>query len=95
MYEYTQTDLDKVLSGYFSSVEPLRLREFPSKQKRQYIALEIIVKTFEPTKEYNEKEVNDILSEIYPDYVSLRRSLVDYQFLERTRDCSKYWVKKK
>lgn len=95
MYEYTQADLEKVISGYFTSTEPLRLREFPAKQKRQFIALEVISKVFEKEREYTEKEVNDILSDIHADYVSLRRALIDYQLMERKTDCSKYWVKKR
>jgi len=95
MYEYNESDVVKVISGYFDSENPLKLREFPAKQKRQYIALNIIVKVFEVGKNYTEKEVNVILQGIYSDYASLRRALVDYQLLDRTRDCSNYWVKQK
>ncbi len=95
MFEYTNEDIEKALSGYFTSQEPLVLREFPSKQKRQHIVLNIILNQFEKGRKYTEKEVNDILCEIYPDYVTLRRSLIDYKLMDRTRNCSEYWVKEK
>ncbi len=94
MFDYTETELQKALVGYFNSVDPLILREFPSKQKRKYLVLLHIVKKFDPNKEYIESEVNDILEEVFDDFVTLRRALVDYRFMERTKDCSRYWLKK-
>lgn len=41
--------------------------------------------------ESNEREVNEILKGIYPDFASLRRYLIEYGFFERTRDGSAYW----
>lgn len=38
-------------------------------------------------------EVNEILKAIYSDFAILRRYLIDYGFMERSRDCTKYWVK--
>ena len=46
---------------------------------------------FEPGRTYTEKEVNGILRDIFDDYVTLRRYLIEYGFLERTRDCRTYW----
>ncbi|MGX4667923.1 DUF2087 domain-containing protein [Cerasibacillus sp. JNUCC 74] len=42
---------------------------------------------------YSEMEVNEILKAIYSDFAILRRYLIDYEFMERSRDCTKYWVK--
>ncbi len=92
MFDYKASELENALTGYFISVEPLRLREFPSKQKRKYLVLLHIVKAFEASKKYTEEEVNDILFNIYPDFATLRRALVDYKFLERTKDCKQYWL---
>jgi hypothetical protein len=55
--------------------------------------LEEISKNFSKGKTYSEKEVNRILQRVYEDYVSLRRALVEYGFIERTNDGRKYWLK--
>ena len=92
MFEYTQKELDNALTGYFISDIPLRLRQFPSKQKRKYLVLLYILRLFDDESEYTESEVNDILEPVYADFVTLRRALVDYKLLSRTKNGSKYWV---
>ncbi|XMB72191.1 DUF2087 domain-containing protein [Mycoplasmatota bacterium WC30] len=92
MFEFTESDQIKAINGYFFSESPLKLRQFPSKQKKKYIILSVIVKMFEKSKKYSEKEVNEILIEIYPDFVTLRRALIDYHFMSRTRDGKAYWL---
>ena len=52
-----------------------------------------IAKEFEEGIRYSEVQVNEILKDIYPDYVTLRRYLIEYGYLERTRDGSAYWKK--
>ena len=52
-----------------------------------------IAKEFEEGIRYSEVQVNEILKDIYPDYVTLRRYLIEYDYLERTRDGSAYWKK--
>lgn len=69
------------------------LKNYPSKEKKKVIVLSVIANNFSKGKTYSEKEVNRILQRIYEDYVSIRRALVEYGFLERTNDCSSYWVK--
>lgn len=93
MFEFTELDKEKVFEGYFLSQEPLRLRLLPKKQKKQYIILKIIVSSIKPNRDYSEKELNDILKTICPDFVSIRRGLIDYQLMARTADGKKYWVK--
>jgi hypothetical protein len=93
MFDYTESEVEKLINGYFLSQEPLKLREFPSKQKRKYIVLKIIMKVI-PDKEFSESELNDILYDIYPDFVTIRRSLIDYKLMDRTKDGKVYWVKK-
>lgn len=55
--------------------------------------LENTLHRFELSRKYTEKEVNQILKEANPDYVTLRRYLIDYGFLDRYNDGSSYWVK--
>jgi hypothetical protein len=46
---------------------------------------------FDPGRRYAEQEVNTELRSMYSDYVGLRRYLVDYGLLERTKDGIAYW----
>ena len=63
-----------------------RLAAWPRKFKRQYIVIEEIARRFEPGVEYSEREVDDMLREIYPrDHCTLRRYLVDLRFVYRNR----------
>nr|WP_269635376.1 DUF2087 domain-containing protein [Oceanobacillus manasiensis] len=34
-----------------------------------------------------------MLKTIYSDYVTTRRYLVKYGFMDRSRDCTDYWIK--
>ena len=51
---------------------------------------------FEEDLVYSQKEVNSIINEWhnFGDYFILRRLLIDYGFLARTADGSRYWVVK-
>lgn len=52
--------------------------------------LRIISNIFEKDTDYSEQEVNEILKPIFDDFVLLRRYLVDYKYLNRTRSGSIY-----
>jgi hypothetical protein len=69
------------------------LKSYPAKEKKKIIILEEIAKNFSKGKTYSEKEVNRILKRIYEDYATIRRALIEYGFIERTNDCSSYWLK--
>ena len=92
-YEITQPEEQKILSTVFASMQPLRLKTFPPKEKKKVVILRTIAKEFEEGIRYSEVQVNEILKDIYPDYVTLRRYLIEYGYLERTRDGSAYWKK--
>lgn len=81
----------KILNTYMD--EAGALKSYPTKEKRKIIVLEAIAKNFSPKKKYSEKEVNTLLKRIYEDYVALRRALIEYGFLERTKNGSSYWIK--
>lgn len=70
-----------------------KLEIFPSKEKRKLIVLQNIVNHFDGNKKYSEKEINETLKTIYSDFVTIRRSLIEYGFMNREKDCSEYWVK--
>ncbi|MBN1698022.1 MAG: DUF2087 domain-containing protein [Spirochaetales bacterium] len=92
-YAITDEEREKFLNRYFPDGLDGALSEFPKKEKRKLVILNHIIKRFELNRKYTEKEVNDILIRIYTDYVTIRRYLIEYGFMERYRDCSYYWVK--
>lgn len=92
MFEILDLDIQNVKDTLLISKNPLKIRQFPAKEKRKYILLGMICHLFDPKTTYSETEINDILKEVYSDYVIIRRYLVDYKFLERTLDGRKYWV---
>lgn len=92
MFDITELDILKVKETLLISRNPLKIKLFPAKEKRKYILLGMMCLLFDKEKKYNEKEVNDILREIYDDYATLRRYLIIYRFLDRTPDGSSYWV---
>lgn len=93
-YSITEEENSKFLKKYFTEGEDGQLSSFPIKEKRKIIILRHIIKKFDSEKKYTEKEVNLVLKAIYHDYVTLRRYLIEYGFMDRTNDCSSYWIKK-
>lgn len=71
------------------------LHKFPRKQKQKLVVLQELAKHFEAGRIYSEKEVNQILEQVYEDHVTIRRYLIDYGLLDRKPDGSKYWRKQK
>lgn len=92
-YAITEAEKEKIIKRYFEDEGNGKLISLPRKEKRKIIVLSHILKKFVGNKKYTEREVNDILKKIQEDYVILRRYLIEYGFLDRTNDCSSYWVK--
>ncbi|MGE7674585.1 DUF2087 domain-containing protein [Lysinibacillus sp. NPDC094403] len=92
-YAITVDEKEKVLATYFKDGLDGPIESFPSKEKRKIIILQHIVTKFAAGHKYTEKEINEILKPIFSDYVSLRRYLIEYGFLDRSDDCTTYWVK--
>ena len=89
---------EKILNSLFDSLSPLVLKTFDFKKKKdekRNLIMQTITQQFEKGRIYSEKEVNEILKAIYPDFATIRRSLIDYGFMERTDDCREYKVKVK
>jgi DNA-binding HxlR family transcriptional regulator len=68
-----------------------RLKQIPTRRKKLMVVLRWLAGQFEADKLYSEREVNDILAQYHEDYASLRRDLVESNFLRRERDGSTYW----
>lgn len=92
-YFITKAEEDKIITAVFSSTNPLKLKVFSSKEKKKIVILKKIASQFEPDRKYSEKEVNAIIKDIYDDYATVRRYLIEYGFMARTNDCTEYWRK--
>jgi len=70
-----------------------RIKVWPSKLKDRKLVLGWLAARFEPGHHYAEREVNEILKRLhtFEDWALLRRALIDYRFLERLGDGSRYW----
>jgi len=90
-YNITDKEKSDAIKAYMD--ENKALKNYPAKEKKKIIVLEEIAKNFAKGKIYSEKEINIILSSVYEDYATIRRALIEYGFIERSNDCSSYWVK--
>lgn len=92
-YDVTVDQAIDIVNKYF---EDGKLKTFSMKEKNKLIVLREIMKNFTYGKQYKAKEMDEILKAIYEDdYVQIRRYLIEYGFMDRTRDCRFYWVKDK
>lgn len=86
----TVHEASKVYKKFFT--DDGKLIRFPMKQqKTKLIILQKFSEDFRKEQKYSEKEVNSIISLRFDDYVTIRRYLVEYGFLARTRDNATYW----
>lgn len=90
-YNITDKEREATIKIYMD--ETKALKSYPAKEKKKIIVLGEIVKNFSSGRFYTEKEVNRILKRIFDDYVTIRRALIEYGFIDRSDDCSKYWVR--
>lgn len=90
----TSSENEEILKKFFPKGTNGPLKTFAIKEKYKIVVLKEIAKRFISGKIYNEKEINQILAEIYDDFATLRRYLIEYGYLDRKVDGSKYWLKK-
>lgn len=69
-----------------------RLETFPLKEKARVAVIEHIAGFFRSDRVYSEREVDALLKGLAADHAKARRYLVDYGFLNRTPDGSRYWT---
>ena len=73
--------MEEVKIKYFKND---KLMTIPKKEKNKLLVLQIVLEMLKAKSlEFTEKELNEEIKEIYPDYSLIRRYLVDYKFLER------------
>ncbi|WP_053074020.1 DUF2087 domain-containing protein [Priestia aryabhattai] len=88
-YQISEEEIKKVLNIYFKEE---RLIQIPKKEKKRVIILLYISRKFQKNTYYTKKEVNEILKDVFEDFVMIRRYLIDYKFLNRNKEGTKYWV---
>lgn len=89
MFDHTHESIEAVLSVYIDMTEK-KIKQYPAKRKKQWAILFYLHQFFDFDKNYSESDVNDILRPWFEDYVRLRRDLIDFKFLIRTKDGSIY-----
>jgi hypothetical protein len=67
-----------------------RITLFPAKRPKRLALLDGVAQAFEPGRNYTEAEVDEILKDLIDDHCSLRRYLVDEEFLSRNTQ-NVYW----
>ena len=73
--------MEEVKIKYFKND---KLMMIPKKEKNKLLVLQIVLEMLKAKSlEFTERELNEAIKEIYPDYSLIRRYLVDYKFLER------------
>lgn len=72
----------KVLKTFFRHG---RLIQLPAQLKKRLVVLEKISESFEPGREYTEREVNHILLDFNDDVASLRRGLIEHKLMARSK----------
>lgn len=92
-YMTTESERQKVLQDYFPHGLDGTLKTFPRKEKRKLIILRNLAERFQVDHRYTEKEVNTVLKAAFSDYVTLRRYLIEYGFMDREDDGSAYWLR--
>jgi hypothetical protein len=65
------------------------IESIPAKRSRRLMLLAEVAQAFEPGIRYTERQVNDVLGALHPDYAALRRYLVDEQLMDRAG--GEYW----
>lgn len=93
-YHITEKERDQTLQTAFLSLDPLKLKHFPKKEKKKIVILAKIADYLDQGQVYTEIELNHQLAMIYDDIATVRRYLIEYGFMARTKDGSAYWVQK-
>jgi len=91
-YNVTEEERQSILSKVFPEGTNGPLKTFKIKEKQKYVVLREIAARFEPGVLYSEQEINDMIGRENADYVTIRRYLIEYGFLNRKDDGSQYWL---
>lgn len=92
-YNITSEEKEEILANFFPEGIDGGLKTFPKKEKHKLVILMEITKTMKRDIIYSEKQLNEIIKPIFSDFVTIRRYLIQYGFLDRKADGSQYWIK--
>jgi hypothetical protein len=81
-----ENETDKILARF---IKGGYLTHLPVDRSKLLLVLEWAAGKFEMEVHYPERAVNEIITQFYPDYATLRRVLVDYGFVQREKGV--YW----
>lgn len=70
----------EVLSNFFKYG---RLTQIPTQRKKREIVLAQILRQFEFEREYDEKEVNEIILRYHEDFCTIRREMISFGMMTR------------
>lgn len=70
----------RVIKSFF---EYGKLKAIPAQRKKERIILEEIAKSFEPGRDYTEREVNIIIADFHDDFCTIRRDMIGEKIMER------------
>lgn len=73
----------EVISNFFKYG---RLIQIPTQRKKREIVLYEILKQFDLDREYNEKEVNEIILHYHEDFCTIRREMIAFGMMTRNYD---------
>jgi predicted transcriptional regulator len=88
--ESTSDTYERKVLAAFTTPEG-KIKAFPMQEKKYLVLVRYVLQEFEPGIRYSEKQVNQMLSRFNKDTARLRRSLVEYKFMEREGGGGKYW----
>jgi len=77
----------KVLKAFFCKGKLIKL---PIQHKKKLIVLEEFIKLFKEEIKYSEKEVDNIINQVYGDHCTIRRLLIEEGMMERDKQF--YWL---
>lgn len=80
---------ESVLEKYLSQGKMVTL---PSKEKEKIVVLSYLANRFAYGIKYTEPQVNEIIKDICDDFVTVRRYMIQYGFMSRSKDCKEYWL---
>ena len=76
----------KVISHFFKYG---RLTQIPTQRKKREIVLAEILKQFDFDREYDEKEVNEIILRYHEDFCTIRREMIAFGMMARDHEIYK------
>ncbi|WP_096189467.1 DUF2087 domain-containing protein [Evansella halocellulosilytica] len=88
----TENEEQKILDTYIEQSTG-KVKQFPAKEKRKIVILKYICSKLEKGRTYTEREINETIKQYFDDYVTIRRYIIEYGFVDRHQDGSAYWLK--